>query len=153
MNKFTVRPGYGSKELLIEFTTLDTEDLFLKKMLNAFKGFGYTPSDIKDLIFLNIVEFKTPWGTVSFEHDEWDFFWISAENNLTIENFAKQLEELPFLERYEVDWSEYKKTKNNLGEIKEEERMESMMNDGCQTSLLFLALGVITIIIITSYLN
>ena len=152
MNKFTVRPGYGSKDLLIEFNISQHEKDFQSELFKFLRNQNYIPHDIKDLVFYERVEFKSNWGKFYFEQDEWGSFWISADNNETVENLAKQLEASPTLERYEENWDKYKKAPKvkNI----EEERMESMMNDGCQTSLLLLFFGAsILAVIIYLYIN
>lgn len=108
MDKFTVRPGYGSQNLLIEFVTSKSAEDFRADFLKILNHLKYTPTGIKDVIFYELIEFKSTFGKFYFELDEWGFFWISAENNQVIENLAEQLETLPELERYEVNWDKYK---------------------------------------------
>ena len=108
MNNFTIRPGYQSKDLLIEFnTSLEVED-FQEKMLGVFNDLGLKPIDVMDTMFFQAVEFEIEEGTFAFDLDEWGFFWIRAKKNETIEALAKMLEGHTFLKRIEVDWNEYK---------------------------------------------
>ena len=109
MDKFTVRPGYGSQDLLIEFNTSKSVEDFRADFLKILSHLKYTQTGVKDVIFYDLVEFKSTWGKFYFELDQWGFFWITAENNHVIENLAEQLEAQPELERYEVNWKKYKK--------------------------------------------
>ena len=110
---YTLRPGYGSEELLIELNGKDKpnqlqEDLFLILLQN-----GFNQGKTEDIWQNNewCFYFHSKNGTIILSRDTvWDLFFLIGENKnqADILRLAWLLSENPLFEKITVDYSDYK---------------------------------------------
>lgn len=109
--KYSCRPGYGSKDLLIDFHNPSDQKLLVQEVLNVIEELKPVNNDFKDLWmndeFVYII--KTDLGQMEFSIDSWGCAFILAENNNELINtIDKILNQNSMFEKIEVDFNEYK---------------------------------------------
>jgi hypothetical protein len=86
MNKFRLRPAYGSKELLIEFTSGAEKDNFIAELENALFPLKTIITGSKDL-WVNdeiLFEVKCNLGTFQISIDNYGLAFILSKKNQEI---------------------------------------------------------------------
>ncbi|GGF69653.1 hypothetical protein [Wenyingzhuangia marina] len=111
MNKFRLRPAYGSKELLIEFTSGPEKSNFISNLEKALYSINVKIIGSKDL-WINdemLLEANCDLGTFSISIDTWGLAFIMSEKN------QKVITEIDFIlnenqdyEKEAVDFENYK---------------------------------------------
>lgn len=77
MHSYKVRPGYGSKKLLIEFIADSSEKKLVADLNTVLKSAGLINHSIK--YYFIAPHYKTPTGPFELRYDEWGFVWIHAD--------------------------------------------------------------------------
>ena len=111
MHRYKVRPGYGSKNLLIEFSTSADRNVFRHDIRSVFERAGATPAD-SELIGMEVFDhFDSPAGSFTLNEDDWGLFWIFAEENQSaISLLDKHLKDDPKFDRESADFSKYNRS-------------------------------------------
>jgi hypothetical protein len=123
MHRYKLRPGYGSKELLLEFGFLDdyhpfADDLFYAMQQGGFvaaKGwnmFGFLGGKCTaaDLTFCSTVFFHSRHGALSISMDEWDGifgFGVGKNGQSALIHADRSLRASGRFEALAVDFAEY----------------------------------------------
>ena len=83
MNKFRLRPAYGSKELLIEFTSGPEKENFISTLEKALNSINVKIIGSKDLWVNDELLFKanSDLGTFSISIDTWGLAFITSKEN------------------------------------------------------------------------
>lgn len=107
---YKLRPGFGSKELLLDFDCNGRPDSLQNDLFKLLEDANFTITGVGDL-WMNdqlLFEFKSQTKTVTITRDIWDLFFITAENNQSaITKLDELLSDHPLFEKMEVDFSEY----------------------------------------------
>jgi len=111
MYKYIVRPGYGSKKMLISFSPDKADEIFFGCLLRALKAININPVEIVDL-WMNdeiIWNMKSDAGDFEISKDIWDLVFIMAEENQSIIKIIDKLlgEDTSFIKE-EVDFNNYR---------------------------------------------
>lgn len=126
---YYLRPGYGTKALLIEFNKGSGSDTLVRDLLNALAPINATISETLDL-WMNdemVYSLKTDVGKLELSHGAYDFVFIMAwTNQKGILRVNELLEAHPDFTRDPVDFRKYEldengKRKDFLGGMKEDE--------------------------------
>ena len=111
MNKFRLRPAYGSKELLIEFTSGPEKENFISTLGKALNSINVKIIGSKDL-WVNdelLFEANSDLGTFSISIDTWSLAFItSKENQIVISEIDSILNENKYFEKEAVNFEDYK---------------------------------------------
>ncbi|MCP3930381.1 MAG: hypothetical protein GY705_14915 [Bacteroidetes bacterium] len=86
MYKYTVRPGYGSEELLIEFSPDKADETFFNCLFGAITKLSLKIMDIHDL-WMNdevLISLDSEKGKFEISKDVWDLVFILSKNNQKI---------------------------------------------------------------------
>ena len=81
MHRYTVRPGYGSRELMIEFGSKASVEGLRNDIFAVLGSCGADLSRVKNMVTVDYFEFKSVHGPFVFEEDEWGLLWIFAPSN------------------------------------------------------------------------
>jgi len=113
-NRYRVRPGYGSKNLLVEFMSDSSDEAFLAVLRSVFSANGIKAKRKEDLLFLFRTVMDSPAGTFEVDHDEWSMVWVHADKSQNV---------IPYLDRIltasgqfqkeEVDFAQYEKAQQD----------------------------------------
>lgn len=107
---YKLRPGYGSKELLLDFNTNESPDQLQQELHALIEKAGFVLTDANDL-WINdelLFNYTSKNGVITFSRDVWDMFFIMGKDNQTdILLLDKLLCENPLFEKTEVDFSAY----------------------------------------------
>lgn len=105
---YKVRPGYGSKQLLIEFGPESYNERFVSDLRSVLAGHNLIPKRKQDLIFQFITVFDSPCGRFELVADEWSFVFVLAdENQDAIQYVDRILCESGRFQKEEVNYDEY----------------------------------------------
>jgi hypothetical protein len=114
MNKvysYHFRPGYQSKDLLIDIFGGAESETFNSDFLNAIAELEPVMTDIVDL-WMNdevIMTFDSEVGKFTLSKDIWGFAFVMAENNQQgLHQINSILERSDLFEKIEVDFEKYK---------------------------------------------
>ena len=110
MHRYTVRPGYGSEELLIEFGSKASVEDLRNDIFAVLRSFGADFSRVMNMVNVDYFEFKSAHGSFVFEEDDWGLLWIFAARNqkvIPLLDAAFKLDRR--FTRYEVDFADYKR--------------------------------------------
>lgn len=109
---YKLRPGYGSKELLIEFERIGQADDFIKTLLDSLSKDGFVFGDISD-VWMNDeiwIHLKSKNGDVTLTRDIYDFVFILGEKN---QQDILRIDEILLnsgkFHKEKVDFDDYKK--------------------------------------------
>jgi len=83
MYRYRLRPGYGSKELLIELLPESANQAFFDELLEVLKQVNAKVIDVLDL-WMNdevLLTFEGDLGSFMVSKDIWDFVFIMAPDN------------------------------------------------------------------------
>lgn len=83
MYRYRLRPGYGSKELLIELLPESANQVFLDDLLGVLNQVNAKVTDMQDL-WMNdevLLSFESDLGPFVVSKDVWDFVFIMAPGN------------------------------------------------------------------------
>ncbi|MFN3149745.1 hypothetical protein [Bremerella sp.] len=83
MNDYCVRPGYGSGELLIEFSPDSAVQTFFAQLMDVLNGIGTRVTSGHDL-WMNdevLLVCESDHGDFLISKDIWDFVFIMAPHN------------------------------------------------------------------------
>lgn len=109
---FTVRPGYGSDDLLIEFGGVSDRYVFVETLQTELQRIDATetaaplrPAIVDELL----IEYDSPHGPFEFSMDIWDLAFIHAPDNQdAIDAIADVLRDSSNFSEEAVDFSEYR---------------------------------------------
>lgn len=108
---YKLRPGYSSKELLLDFNANQLPDQLQQDLITILENNGFKLDGVSDLWVNDELQFKykSNNGLVILSRDIWDFFFIIGENNQAdILELDKLLLNNPLFKKLEVDFSRYK---------------------------------------------
>lgn len=106
MIDYKVRPGYGSRELLIELTPTSTSQEFWDELLNGLQPIGANIQGIENLWFNDefLLICRSNFGDFVLSADVWDFVFIMApENQVVIQKIDEALQSNPKFRKLLVD--------------------------------------------------
>jgi len=86
MTDYCVRPGYGSRELLIEFAPRAADQEFFAHLLDVLEEIGPRVRDAQDL-WMNgevLLHCESDHGDFVISKDIWDFVFIMAPGSPTV---------------------------------------------------------------------
>lgn len=86
MYKYKVRPGYGSKKLLVEFSPGKADEAFFGSIFKALEPIKVKTVDVVDL-WMNdeiIWNMKSNVGEFELSKDIWDMVFILADDNQSV---------------------------------------------------------------------
>ncbi len=107
-HSYMVRPGYRSKEFLIEFGPYSFEEPFASDLRAVFAENDLVPSSKRDLIFSFDVTFDSPSGPFELVNDEWSFVFIFAtESQDAIHYVDRILEQSGRFQKQDVNYEDY----------------------------------------------
>jgi hypothetical protein len=91
MKKFRLRPGFGSKELLIEFTAGPEKNNFIKSLEAALSSIKVVITGSGDLLTIDQMFFNanSDLGAFQISIDNWDIAFIMAKEN---QNVIKEID-------------------------------------------------------------
>lgn len=111
MYQYYFRPGYQSKELLIEVFDGAENESFVSDFLNAISELNPKMIDILDF-WMNdevLITYDSDVGKFTLSKDIWSFAFIMAENNQSgLALINSVLEKGNLFEKVEVDFERYK---------------------------------------------
>jgi len=111
MYKYHFRPGYQSKELLIDVFGGAENETFVSDFVNAIHEIKPKMIDILDL-WMNdevLMTYDSEAGKFTISKDIWGFAFIMAENNQEVlAQINSILEKAELFEKVEVDFENYK---------------------------------------------
>lgn len=86
MYKYLLRPGYGSKELLIELLPKDADEVFLDTLFACLQQINVKVQDICNLWINDEVVFKcdSDFGSFEVSKDIWGFVFIMSSSNQSV---------------------------------------------------------------------
>lgn len=120
MNEFRLRPGYGSKNLLIEFTSGPEKTSFVTEITQALSDIDMAITATTDLWMNDEILYAayTKEGYFTLSIDIWGFaFIIADENQKLIHTIDQILQSNPTFHKEIVDFKRYeslpKKADNN----------------------------------------
>jgi hypothetical protein len=114
MNSFPyyiVRPGYGSKELLIEFGGTADGKSIVQSLIQLLTNNRFTINEVQDNFGSDeyCYQFTSSHGKITLSIDTWDFVFIHGDNNqediYVIDEILKNSNQ--FIKK-EVDFEKYK---------------------------------------------
>ncbi|MBP1225352.1 hypothetical protein [Flavobacterium sp. 1355] len=109
--RYYFRPGYQSKELLIDIFSGAENETFLSDFINAISEINPKMIDILDL-WMNdevLMTYDSEVGKFTVSKDIWGFAFIMAENNQDgLVQINSILEKAELFEKGEVDFENYK---------------------------------------------
>jgi hypothetical protein len=105
MYRYRVRPGHGSKKLLVEFMSDSSDEAFLAALRSVFSANGIKAKRKEDLLFLFRTVMDSPAGSFEVDHDEWSMVWIHADDNQNV---------IPYLDRVLAASGQFQKEEVNL---------------------------------------
>ena len=107
---YKFRPGYGTKELLLDINCKGAPDALQIDLLKIINDANFTIVGVEDL-WMNdelLFEFKSKNGTIVITRDIWDlFFVVGNHNQIDMMRLDKILSENPLFEKLEVNFSDY----------------------------------------------
>lgn len=107
---YKLRPGYGSRELLLELNCNGHPDSLQKDLFKLMEEAEFTFSRSGDL-WMNdqlLFEFKFKSETITLTRDVWDLFFITGETSQNaIRTLDKLLSKDSLFEKLEADFSAY----------------------------------------------
>jgi hypothetical protein len=108
---FIRRPGYGSKNYLIEILSSESESVILTDLLSAIKELNPKLNDIQDL-WMNdeiLIHIECDRGQFIFSHDIWGLTFLTAdEDQALVNHISNILSQHPKYSKLEVNDSDYK---------------------------------------------
>lgn len=108
--KYKLRPGYGSKELLIEFSNIEHPENFIKKLISILKNHEFEYNGTTD-VWMNdevLIHLKSSNGKLIISKDIYDFIFILGDHNQKdIEKIAGILMESDLFEKEIDDYLKY----------------------------------------------
>ncbi|TDW49954.1 hypothetical protein EV144_102384 [Flavobacterium sp. 270] len=111
MYQYHLRPGYKSKELLIDIFGGAEGETFNSDLLNAIVTINPKMTDILDL-WMNdevLITFDSDVGQFTISKDIWGFAFIMADGNQEgLIRISSILEDSELFEKVEVDFENYK---------------------------------------------
>ena len=111
MYKYTVRPAYGSEELLIEFSPEKADKSFFDNLFGAIADLSLKIIDVHDL-WMNdeiIIALDSVEGEFEISRDVWDYAFILAKDNQKIiPRIADLLTKSKHFTEVLVDFADYR---------------------------------------------
>jgi hypothetical protein len=114
MYRYRVRPGYGSKKLLVEFMSDSSDEGFLAALRSVFSANGIRATGEEAQLFRFRTIMDSPAGSFELDHDEWSMVWVHADENQNV---------IPYLDciltasgqfqKEEVDFAQYAKAQQD----------------------------------------
>lgn len=107
---YKLRPGYGSKKLLLDFDATKFPNKLQKKLTVMLKENGFKLENVNDLEINNefLFEYKSTNGLITLSRDIWDFFFITGDDNqVDIIKLDKFFSKDNLFEKLEIDFSVY----------------------------------------------
>jgi len=108
---YIVRPGYGSKDLLIEFGGTADGNAIVQSLIQLLTNNGFTISSVQDNFASDeyCYHFKSNQGNITLSIDIWDFVFLHGDNNQSdIHLIAELLKTSNQFITKEVDFEKYK---------------------------------------------
>ncbi len=110
-HRYKVRPGYGTKNLLIEFNPVEDSEYFLFELMKMLSLFGFEQQGKIDL-WMNdeiLVTMRSMNGCITLSLDIYGIIFILATNNQTdILRIDGMLQSSKGFEKEEVDFTTYR---------------------------------------------
>ncbi|MFC0777764.1 hypothetical protein [Flavobacterium sp. HJSW_4] len=111
MYKYYFRPGYQSKDLLIEVFDGAENETFVSDFFSAISEIKPEMAEVSDL-WMNdeiLITYDSEIGQFTLSKDIWGFAFVMAENNQNGLNLLNSiLEKATLFEKVEVDFEKYK---------------------------------------------
>jgi hypothetical protein len=111
---YMVRPGYGSKELLIEFGGPEEVSTIIQHVIQLLNNNGFTMIGVQDNFGSDeyCYQLTSSHGNITISIDTWDFVFIHGDNNQEdIHRIDEILKTSSQFIKKEVDFEKYKKAK------------------------------------------
>jgi hypothetical protein len=110
MIDYKVRPGFGSRELLIELTPISANQEFWDQLLNGLQSIGANILGVENLWFNDevLLSCSSNFGDFIISADVWDIVFIMApENQSVIQKIDEALQSFPGFRKLPVDPDTY----------------------------------------------
>lgn len=107
---YRCRPGYGSEELLIEFTSEVEKPNFLTDLFDAIKEINPVISNKESILLNGEISYtiKIDSGQFSLVIDSWNLAFLMSDNQECIFKINRLLVEDERFEKIEVNFDDYK---------------------------------------------
>lgn len=108
---YKLRPGYGSKDLLLDFNAKQSADQLQAELISILENNGFKFESAEDL-WMNdelLFNFSSQNGAIVLSRDIWDFIFVHGDKNQAdIFKIDALLSANSLFEKLPVDFSEYK---------------------------------------------
>ena len=105
---YQLRPGYGSKELLLEFTSSNDFKLVVKNILEVFDKLNLIQKNEELLLDDQLIHFIGQNGEVTLNIDNWEnIFILCGKNQKDILLIDKALDNSSLFKKQQVNFENY----------------------------------------------